>query len=275
MEPRRSLVRDGEIARFFSQRSHTSESPANVVHVHGAQPNYDAIPHTDSLYFYDTGKRHFDPIYSKTEEPRPSKHKVPQKKSGEEKQSSKKVTVLKPSDTITPGHVKLFPEELVRRSTVNEKMFETKRVVLQGDGIPAKFRESDEFRMEQYMNRKQRIPSVERQRNGIPVAVAGDKGYKDVSLSHRYYEDGGLVPGSTIVLKAKTSIMMKKSAENSGVTKTKKLVPYAEKAAKASKEEELKDVLVLTNPYTKLNQKMPCWEDRTGFYIVRPEDEAD
>ena len=69
---------------------------------------------------------------------------------------------------------------------------------------------------------------------------------------------------------------MKKGADNQARTvETKKLVSYAEKAKIAQKLEELHDVHVLTNPYNELNQTIPCWEERTGYYIVRPEDEAD
>ena len=87
---------------------------------------------------------------------------------------------------------------------------------------------------------------------------------------------GGIIPGSTIQLKKKSTITMKKGADNQPRTvETKKLVSYAEKAKIARKQEELHDVHVLTNPYSKLNQTIPGWEERTGFYIVRPEDEAD
>ena len=87
---------------------------------------------------------------------------------------------------------------------------------------------------------------------------------------------GGIIPGSTIQLKKKSAITMKKGADNQPRTvETKKLVSYAEKAKIARKQEELHDVHVLTNPYSKLNQTIPGWEERTGFYIVRPEDEAD
>ena len=69
---------------------------------------------------------------------------------------------------------------------------------------------------------------------------------------------------------------MKKGADNQArVIEAKKLISYAEKAKIAQRQEELHDVHVLTNPYKKLNQTIPCWEERTGFYIVRPEDEAD
>jgi hypothetical protein len=245
MEPRRTLVKEGEIARYFSQRAHVQDCSANSVRMHGAQPTHDAITSTDSLYFSDTGKKHFDAVYSKSEEGKPGKHKIPQKKSEEEMAPMKKAIVLKPSETIVPGHVRLFPEMLVRRSEVNDKMFETKRVVLCENGTPAKFRTSEEFRMEQYMNRKQRIRNVESQRNGIPIAVPGDKGYKDVTLSNHYYEDGGLIPGSTIALKNKTAIGKHRTETNS-TTSTKKIIPYSEKAKKLAKEEELKDVHVLT-----------------------------
>lgn len=246
MEPRRILVKEGEIARYFSQRAHVQDCLANSVHMHGAQPNYDASTTTDSLYSSDTGKKHFDAVYSKSEESKPGKHKIPQRKSEEEKAPTKKAIVLKPSETMVPGHVKLFPEMLVKRSDVNDKMFETKRVVLRENGFPAKLRTSEEFCMEQYMNRKQRVRNVESQRNGIPVAVPGDKGYKDVTLSSHYYEDGGLIAGSTIALKNKTAIGKNRTETYSGTASTKKIVPYSEKAKKLAKEEELKDVHVLT-----------------------------
>lgn len=106
--------------------------------------------------------------------------------------------------------------------------------------------------------------------------VVGDKAYRIVEHSDKYYAQGGLIAGSTIQLRKKSSVVMKKGPDNQGrTTEAKKLISYAEKAKLAGIKEEINDVLVLTNSYTKLNQELPCWEEKTGFYIVRPEDEAD
>ena len=275
VEGRHYLIKDGEVTNVFSQRKHLDQD----CHLSGAVPDFSKIDTIQSSLYEvgDLGKGHFPQTYSNDIVWRKGKLRIEQKKSQEQLDIVSKEIVLKKSEEYKQGSVKLFPEEYVRKSGVNDKMFVSRKVVIQeGTNIPMKFLRSGEFNMEGYMNRKQRVPSLDSQRNGIPVATMGDKAYKQVEVSDRYYETGGLIAGSTISLKKSKSVLMKKGGDNQARTvETKKLVSYKEKAAVAKKQEEFYDVHVLTNPYKKLNQVLPSWEEKTGFYIVRPEDEAD
>ena len=213
----------------------------------GAVPDYNLLSENSSLYLIDRGKMHYLPTYSGEKEWKPAKTKIVRSVASEQT-FTKKSAPLKPSEHQVQGHVKFFPEQFTRKSEINDKLFETRRVVLQEDtGIPVKFRNSEEFKFEDYMNRKQRINSLSKARNGINVANPGDKAFKHPEHSANFYSIGGLIPGSSIKLKPKTSIVMKKSSDNqSRLIENKKLVTYAEKTLIMQKEEEENDVYILT-----------------------------
>ena len=79
---------------------------------------------------------------------------------------------------------------------------------------------ADEYDMESYMNRKQRPGrSIESMRNGIPVAVPGDRAFKKVEHEPGYYAKGGLIPGSSIQLRKSAKPEMRGGEEATKVTK--------------------------------------------------------
>jgi hypothetical protein len=74
-----------------------------------------------------------------------------------------------------------------------------------------------EFVMEEFMNRKIRVPTVDALRNGIPVASQGDKYYKEADREPGFYQTGGIVVGSTIQNRKVKKGEMKKNEINLGV----------------------------------------------------------
>jgi hypothetical protein len=131
-----------------------------------------------------------------------------------------------------------------------------------------------EYDMETYMNKKQRSgASIEIMRNGIPNRVPGDRAFKKVEHEPGYYAKGGLIPGSSIQLKKAHTAEFKKSESNSGTTNTgsqRRRQTFAEKRAAADAAYDLMQVTSLTNS----TELVPCFEERTGAYLVKPEDEA-
>lgn len=55
----------------------------------------------------------------------------------------------------------------------------------------------DEFSLEARMQEKRRINTLIAQRNGLPVANLGDKNYKAVEYQKGFFNEGGLITGST------------------------------------------------------------------------------
>lgn len=239
------MIKDGQVTNVFSQRKHISDDKCQL---HGSTPDFGAFSESSLYEVGDRGKHHFSATYSDAMEWRQGKSRIEVKKSTEHIEKGKKVLLPTRSEEQVPGHVRLFPKEYIKKSDTNDKLFETRHVVLkEGTSVPMKSLRSEEFQFELYMNRKQRIRSSYEQRNGIPTSTMGDKAYKGPEHSDKYYAIGGLVAGSTISMKASKSIVMKKGGDNQARTReTRKLVSYAEKTALARKEEEVGDVRVLT-----------------------------
>lgn len=131
-----------------------------------------------------------------------------------------------------------------------------------------------EYDMETYMNKKQRSgASIDIMRNGIPNRVPGDRAFKKCEHEPGYYAKGGLIPGSSIQLRKAHTVEFKKSESNSGTASQggmKKRQTFAEKKAAADAAYDLMQVTSLTNS----TELVPCFEERTGAYLVKPEDEA-
>jgi hypothetical protein len=135
--------------------------------------------------------------------------------------------------------------------------------------------EPEQYDMETYMNRKQRPgQSIETMRNGIPVAVPGDRAFKQVEHEPGYYAKGGLIPGSSIQLRKSAKPERGSGVVTSGVKNGEKKLSYYEKQKKKEEQDERMQVFVLTNASNKQGTAVPCFEERTGAYLVKPEDEA-
>ena len=60
---------------------------------------------------------------------------------------------------------------------------------------------SSEINIEKIMNRKRRINSLEQQRNYYKIINRGDKNYRYVDCTEDFFKKGGLIPGSTNIIR--------------------------------------------------------------------------
>lgn len=99
-----------------------------------------------------------------------------------------------------------------------ELNWSTKKTVLFGENNqPRHAYKSDEYAIESRINRKQRVSddNMGKKRNYIPVSSLGDKPYNYPDRAPGFYKDGGLVVGSSIVQRTKTSSIPKKTTPSS------------------------------------------------------------
>ena len=132
--------------------------------------------------------------------------------------------------------------------------------------------------IEDAMGRKQRLTSEEHQRNDIPAVSRGDKYYKEVDRERDFFKSGGLIPGACITTrKAKTQLGKEFSAASSHPCpcNPKPSQTYQQKRREELLFDELKQLRDLNNCSERLGQEIPSWEERTGLYLVKPEDEND
>lgn len=151
---------------------------------------------------------------------------------------------------------------------------------------------SKEYNVDDVMYRKQRIQSREGSRNFIPEATGGDKPYRTADREPGFCAPGGLITGSTIGKnrseKAQKSIVPLKVG-----TGTERM-SYAEKVKRDGMDYERQQVYALTvilvllkmnikiytnndmhiaqDSSSKLGQTVPCWEEKTGCWLVAPDD---
>lgn len=133
------------------------------------------------------------------------------------------------------------------------------------------------YDMEGAMNRKKRSGcSIEVMRNGIPVAVEGDRAFKDADREPGFYAKGGIIAGSTIQMRASN-----KGGKKGGgiISPTKKgtvaLLSYAEKMRQKELDYEQSQVQGLTATNSKGGVEVPSFEQRTQCWLVTPDMEKD
>ena len=63
------------------------------------------------------------------------------------------------------------------------------------------YRSLSELNVEKAMTRKKRINSLEQQRNYYNIVNPGDKNYRYAECSENFFKEGGLIPGSTNILR--------------------------------------------------------------------------
>lgn len=107
--------------------------------------------------------------------------------------------------------------------------------------------ESKLYELENDMNRKKRVNSLDEKRNGIPESSKGDKFYKQADREPGFYEKGGLIPGSTIQLRQRTKMDMRKSEDLTRKANTILLtsMPYSEKVKLHNLNTDIEDVRCL------------------------------
>lgn len=242
----------------YAQRKHTGDESGGMhVSMRGTVvDNERSNPHPErssSIVLGEAGRVHFPPTYSDYVERQQHKNlpwhlehsaeyvergkkylagKIP----GDDKPQGRRYLTENPSDIAT-FHLKWNTKA---RASCNESFLHD---------------------MEGYMNRKQRIPSHNDQRNGIPEATPGDKFYKKAEREPGFFSRKNGKPSFK-----RTDDTRKPAAFKSTMT-------FAEKTRRAELENDVNDIRDLDNPGEKLKQVVPSWEERTGAYLVRPEDE--
>ena len=132
-----------------------------------------------------------------------------------------------------------------------------------------------EYDMETYMNKKQRAgESIDRMRNGIGVAVPGDRPFKVSEHEPGFFAKGGLIPGSSIQLR-KSAKPERRAGEAASRARTgEKRLSFKEKQRAAAEKYDQDQVSQLTESFERQGNEVPSFEQRTGAFLVKPEDEA-
>jgi len=168
--------------------------------------------------------------------------------------------------------LKMFPESASRVADdiTMPPGFYTKIRVYRPSGERAANVLSDEYNLEPVMNRKSRVPDLVARRGLVPVAHLGDKAYKSPEQSTAFFNQGGLIPGSTITYhpsKSKSKSCNSSGSETQPATTTRLdgIEKYNEKKKSKERSYDLDQVKSLTESATVLEQKIPSWEQRAGL----------
>lgn len=231
------------------------------------------------------GRKTFEASYSLCEEFRPGCRLVPHRLTGAGEEDVARgrryIQVATGGKEEVPKGKLVSNKSQIRSDTTDLPIigWTRKHNVKQDDGVPAHLRQSSEYDMEGYMNRKQRVTSVVQQRNGIPVAVPGDRPFKDVTHEPGYCAKGGLIPGSSIQMRKSAKPVFKKNESDSPTNKKKgkdksMSMTYEQRQEMLERDYDRKQVEILTNESLNFQgQEVPSWENRTGFFLIKPEDE--
>ena len=248
----------------------------HLLHVAAPLLNPTMVAIDKSLVMREAGKFHFPPAFSQADEWKCGMRLVQRKEYSESYVERGKKALRPPpcNDTKEWGEQRRHNEkEYTRRSEQCDDIC---------IGFPHRTKfpprgEPQQYDMESYMNRKQRSgASIEVMRNGIPVAVEGDRAFKDADREPGFYAKGGIIAGSTIQLRTKTIpggkggglIVPKKKSDGPKLS-------YSEKLRRAELEYEQGNVVALSVGVAKGGVEVPSFEARTGAWLVTPEMEKD
>jgi len=279
----------------LAQRCHNPDGAPKVPLFQNFQLT-EAVPVlVKSIVTGETGKVHYPPSYSMSNDTYRGKARVARNEYSKEYVERGKKPLPHPSHPSPPERSgkKLSLADSLRRSEASEALmigWTSRRAVKNEEGVPCSRSTAGEvydmcgkgraYDMEGYMNRKQRIPDKNIMRNGIPERTPCDNRFKAADREPGFYAAGGIIPGSSIQLRESAKPkFVKKSEEGEGVSATKKkknapTMTYAEKMKKKEHDYDLNQIHCLTKPTTVMGQVINSWEERTGLYLVRPEDEA-
>lgn len=280
----------------FAEKKHLQSSE----HLSGSKLLDNVPASSHSLVVGEGSKTHFTPKYSDTSVVKSVKQ-FEAKRSGslEDKAWGKKrIDVLK-SDPLAGGSIKTYdrrhieqtPSEQSDKITVD---WTSRNIPLDKSGKARNQVRSDEFGLSDVLTRKKSVRTENQMRNNIPVAALGDKAYRVPEHSSGFYAQGGLIPGSSIVIKKSGKPVLQKREGTTTVQKTLSTMTYAQKVAIEDEKYERAQVLLLNvrillfhccvyltvfvdaqNGSTAMGRLVPSWEERTGLYIVNPQDEND
>lgn len=277
----------------IAQRNHNPECAPKTSLFRNFQLT-DAVPDAPkSIVVGESGKVHFPPSYSMANDNYRGKARVARNEYGKEYVERGKKSLPHPSHPEPPewkGSKRISLSDSLRRSEESGALmigWTSRRKCVNEEGMPcsrvlALESEKANYDMEGYMNRKQRVPDKQTMRNGIPERTPCDNRFKAADREPGFYAAGGIIPGSSIQLRESAKPkFVKKSEEGEGMTsKNKKKdnntlsMTYAEKMKKKEHEYDLLQIHCLTKPTVVMGQTINSWEERTGLYLVRPEDEA-
>jgi hypothetical protein len=120
-----------------------------------------------------------------------------------------------------------------------------KKIVFDDDQRPVSCFQSSEHQIETVINRKQRVPTIDNQRNFVGLASQGDKAYKFAETSPGFFKDGALIAGSSIKpRKVKTNVPQ--NADDKELKKSLKSLTATEKRLINIAESDKQQVEMLT-----------------------------
>jgi hypothetical protein len=245
--------------------------------------------HPGSCVYGDRGAKHFDPQHSHAQEWRCSMKQSPLSRAYGEEAVERGKKCIRPDP---PPNGSEWPHSKRHDIPLDDGRQSGMRRGIEDPGLCVGMKsakhfpprgEAPQYDMESYMNKKQRVPSLDAMRNGIPCAVPGDRPFKVAEHEPGYYAKGGLIPGSSIQLRKKHSNLERKGSgtaaegqgSGSGSGTTARVRPtFQEKQRMAREAYDRAQVLSLSVAGLKQGQEIPSFEARTGAYLVKPEDEA-
>ena len=251
-------------SRKFSQKVHYEED-IQANHLRGGVLDLNSVPDDTkrSLAVENIGKLHFDPKYGGDMSESNGK-KIFEHRGGSktmEPRGKRFIGAARSSMEMRPGLKKQIPEASLRRSEESDEIavnWKHMRNVRDETGALARLRPSKEFNMERSINRKQRGEF-----NDTTDRTWNNSGQRNAIYTAGFHKrkpgEGG---------------KMSKFEASLATTGGAKLKTYAEKEAERKLQYDLDCVAQLTNDSKRLGRKVPSWEERTGFYLVQPEDEA-
>lgn len=234
----------------FNERNHSPLSKSTD-HLHAARVVGECGGFHSSIVLGESGKRHFDPRYSTDERKPEGKRYLPPPLPKDGHASSKKlISVLeycsKEISIPSKKRVKDATSTSSNEITLPSGNWTRKRTVMADERTPAAMKESGVFNLEASMNRKQRVENILVQRNMVPVASAGDLPFKQADREPGFYAKGGLIPGSTNVLRQSAKPTLRKSEDTLTGSGKKLEATYAAMKSRLEYEYDRNQVLSLT-----------------------------
>lgn len=264
--------------------SHLQMAVAPQVH-----PQYIVDLAPGCVVYGDKGRHHYGPMHSKAEDWRCSMRQSHLSRAYGADPVEKGKKCIKPDDPVNGSE---WPHSKRHDILIPDGRQASMRRGIEDKGLCVGFKSAKHFKargeapqydMETFMNKKQRVRDINTMRNGIPVAVPGDRPFKKVEQEPGYFEKGGLIPGSSIQLRKPPADRETRekpeekgdAAKREAVTLIKKkFIPYEVKQRMAREAYDRSQVLSLSTASTIQGQTILSFEARTGAYLVKPEDEA-
>lgn len=232
----------------FNERNHNPLAKSTD-HLHAARVVGECGGFHSSIVLGESGKRHFDPLYSTDEQKPEGKRYLPPPLPKDGHASSKKLISVAEycsKEVSIPSKKRVKEATSKNEITLPSGNWTRKRTVMADEHTPAAMKESGVFNLEASMNRKQRVENILVQRNMVPVASAGDLPFKQADREPGFYAKGGLIPGSTNVLRQSAKPTLRKSEDTLNSSGKKLEATYAAMKSRLEYEYDRNQVLSLT-----------------------------